>query len=517
MTIRDLLAALELSGLLAPTGPSSADSAWLDGRISQIASDSRAVTPGSVFAALRGARANGVTFAAQAAANGAVAVLADQDRPPGVMVPWILVTDARRALARAADTYYGQPSRDLTVVGITGTNGKTTTAYLVRGMFEAAGRPCGLIGTVQYLIGQQARDASRTTPEATDLQRMLREMCSLGSRACAMEVSSHALALHRVDDVRFSAALFTNLTRDHLDFHGSMDHYFAAKRRLFEMLPASAPGIFNVDDRRGAVLARECSNRITFAVETPADVTPGPVLPSLGGLQCEIRTPAGVLSVRSRLIGRFNLYNLLGAAAAGVALGLPADAIERGLWEIGAVPGRLQIVSSADDDLSVIVDYAHTDDALRNLLEAVRPLATGRLITVFGCGGDRDRTKRPLMGAVAAQLSDLVVLTSDNPRSEDPDVIIDDIERGLLPHEDRHAGPASGGWWPTDRRAAYARLADRRAAIGRAIADGERGDLVVIAGRGHETYQESGGRIVPFDDAEVAQAALGARRRARAS
>lgn len=517
MTGRDLLTVLESCRLLDRSAPASVSGPWLDDTVSQIEYDSRKAVPASVFVALRGERADGLAFAAEAAANGATVVVAEQGRTAHVDVAWIVVTDGRRALAAIADAFYGHPSRDLSVVGLTGTNGKTTTAYLVREILEAAGRPCGLIGTVQYRVGREERDAARTTPEATDLQRMLREMSDRGTQACAMEVSSHALALHRVDGTRFAAGVFTNLTRDHLDFHGDMDAYFAAKRRLFAMLPPSAPGVYNIDDRRGEALAREFPGGVTFAVERPADVSPGPVPPSLGGLRFDARTPAGTLRIHSPLIGRFNLYNLLGAAAAGVALGLPPDAIEQGLAAVGAVPGRLEIISSAADDLTVIVDYAHTDDALRNLLEAVRPLSRSRVVTVFGCGGDRDRTKRPLMGAVAAQLSDLVVLTSDNPRSEDPERIIDDIERGLLPPEVRTHGAESLAWRPTGRRAVYARSADRVAAIDRAIAESGPGDVVVIAGKGHERYQEFNGRVVPFDDAVVARSALGARRRAHAS
>lgn len=517
MRVRDLLAVLGDSGLRDTSGVSERGEAWLDREVSEIAYDSRKAQASSAFVALRGAHADGAAFAGQAEARGAAIVVAEIARPAGLTVPWVRVEDTRRALAVAASAFYGHPSRELAVIGITGTNGKTTTAYLIREMYEAAGWPCGLVGTVQYLVGGEARSAARTTPESVDLQGLLREMCERGVRACAMEVSSHALAFRRVDETRFAGALFTNLTRDHLDFHHDMDSYFAAKRRLFEMLPSSAPGVYNVDDRRGEALAHEFPGGITFAVDRPADVTPGPVSPSLGGIRFEARTPAGAVRVESPLVGRFNLYNLLGAAAAGVAVGLPRDAIEQGLAALRSVPGRLEVVSDPNDDLSVIVDYAHTDDALRNLLEAVRALSGARLLTVFGCGGDRDRTKRPLMGAIAAQLSDLVVLTSDNPRSEDPERIIDDIERGLTPPEGRIHSADPGRWRPTGRRAAFVRIADRRAAIEHAITEGGPGDVVVIAGKGHEKYQELGGRILPFDDVAVAHNALGARRRAHAS
>jgi UDP-N-acetylmuramoyl-L-alanyl-D-glutamate--2,6-diaminopimelate ligase len=372
------------------------------------------------------------------------------------------------------------------------------------------------MGTVQYRIGREVRDAARTTPEAPDVQRMLHDMLVAGCGACAMEVSSHALALKRVDGTRFAAAVFTNLTRDHLDYHEDMDRYFAAKRRLFELLPAGAPAIVNADDRRGAILAADLPGCLTYGVDKPADVAPESLPASLVNLAFTARTPAGLARVESSLAGRFNVYNLLAAVAVGVALGLPLQAIEAGLASVASVPGRFHIVSSAGDDVTVVVDYAHTDDALKNLLEAVRPIARARLITVFGCGGDRDRSKRPLMGAVAARLSDTVGLTSDNPRSEDPERIIDEIELGLAPPEERGrpeggaAASAGAGvrWW---------RLADRREAINRAVAEAGPGDVVVIAGKGHEKYQEVRDRVLPFDDAAEAQDALARRRMRRAS
>jgi len=314
-----------------------------------------------------------------------------------------------------------------------------------------------------------------------------------------MEGSSHARALRRAEQTTFAVGVFTNLTRDHLDFHQDMDRYFAAKRRLFDLLPAGAPSVVNVDDPRGAQLAGQYRPCVSYGVERPADVAPVAMPSSLLGLRFDVRTPAGVLHIDSRLGGRFNVYNLLAAAAAGVAAGLPLAAIETGLARVTAVPGRFQLVSSADDDVAVIVDYAHTDDALKNLLEAVRPIATARLITVFGCGGDRDRSKRPLMGAVAARLSDLVVLTSDNPRSEDPDAIIDEIARGAK------SAPAC------------VRVADRRAAIQQAVTGAQPGDVVVVAGKGHEKYQTIRDKTLPFDDVAVAQDALAARRVRRAS
>lgn len=427
-----------------------------------------------------------------------------QDSPPPHIprtdVPWTIVDDARLALAVAAAAFYRNPTAEMQVVGITGTNGKTTTAYLVASIFDAANIRCGVLGTVEYRIGNEVREATRTTPEASDAQLLLREMVERGCRVCAMEVSSHALVLRRVDAMKFAAGVFTNLTRDHLDFHVTMEAYFQAKRRLFEMLPRDAPSLLNLDDPRGAALVEIAGRPVTYAVKSSADIMPGPLSFSLDGLAFDIRTPRGTLHARSRLVGRPNVYNILAAVATGVALDLPFDAVERGVQALEGVPGRFQIVSSAKDGVKVVVDYAHTDDALRDLLETARPLAQGRLITVFGCGGDRDRTKRPLMGAVAGRLSDLIVVTSDNPRSEDPDRIIEEIQRGITADTRRDS----------DQR--ILSIADRREAIEEAIGFARPGDLVLVAGKGHEKYQIVGDRRLPFDDVAVAREALARRR-----
>jgi UDP-N-acetylmuramoyl-L-alanyl-D-glutamate--2,6-diaminopimelate ligase len=385
------------------------------------------------------------------------------------------------------------------VVGITGTNGKTTTSYLTNALFEAAGIACGLMGTVTYRIRGRVIDATRTTPEAPELQAFMRQMVSAGCGACVMEVSSHALALRRVDGIRFAAAVFTNLTRDHLDFHSNLEEYFAAKRRLFEMLPHGAPSIINIDDPRGATLVDVAERPVTYGIHKPADVSPGPLSYSLEGLSFEIRAPQGNLRVSSSLVGKPNVYNILAAVATALSLNVPVDAIQRGLRQLSGVPGRFELASSARDDVTVMVDYAHTDDALRNLLETARPMATRRLITVFGAGGDRDRTKRPLMGMVAARLSDVVVITSDNPRSEDPLAIIEDIKRGADPEM-------------RQTNAEVLAIPDRRDAIFKAVKLASAGDVVLIAGKGHEKYQEIGGRTFPFDDVAVAREALEARR-----
>ena len=460
--------------------------------------DSRLVKPGDLFVALQGLKAAGVDFAAEAIRRGAVAVVADRPAPAVTTVPWVVVPDARAALSAMAAELYGHPSRSMQVVGITGTNGKTTTAYLLRAVFEAEGKKCGLLGTVTYAVGEQELRAARTTPEAPDVQRMFRQMVGAGCRVCLMEVSSHALALHRVDDTTFAAAVFTNLTRDHLDYHGDMESYFAAKRRLFDMLPRGAPAAINLDDPRGDSLRKAVSTPITYAITKPADVTPGPLRLTFEGLEFEARTPKGGVHVKSKLVGRPNVSNILATLAVATALDVPAAAIEQGLAVLSGVPGRFELVSSPTDDITVVIDYAHTDDALRNLLETARPLAGRRVITVFGCGGDRDRTKRPLMGAVASRLSDVVVVTSDNPRTEDPVRIIEEIKRGI---------PQA-----SDRGTATFAIVDRKEAIQFAIRKAEPGDLVLLAGKGHEQSQVIGADELPFDEAAIARAALERRR-----
>lgn len=475
-----------------------------DRPVAEVAYDSRRVTPGALFVALKGLKADGTAFAAEAAASGAVAILSEAPCPPGLAVPWVVVTDARLALALAADRFFDHPSRRMPVVGVTGTNGKTTTAYLLAAVLDAAGLRAGMLGTVAYRIGGVDREASRTTPEAPDVQRLLSDMIREGCRSAVMEVSSHALALKRVDGMRFAAAIFTNLTRDHLDFHADMEAYFVAKRRLFDMLTEGAPAVVNVDDPRGAALVETAARPVTYAIGAPADVRPGPVTMTLEGLRFDVATPHGPLSLHSRLVGKPNVYNILAAVAAATALDVPLAAIARGIEELGGVPGRFELVSSPGDEVTVVVDYAHTDDALRNLLETARPLTPARLITVFGCGGDRDRSKRPLMGMVAARLSDLVVITSDNPRSEDPRRIVEEIERGI---------PA--GSQTSTRVPVVASVVDRAEAIERAIAMAGPGDVVLVAGKGHEKYQQIGDRVLPFDDGAVARGAL-ARRRQRA-
>ncbi len=512
MTLGDLLA--RVGGVVTVDGLDRVEAGRLSQRVTGVEYDSRRVLPGSLFVGLRGQRADGARFAPQALERGAVAVLTETPPGPDAAGSWLVAADGRLALAALAATFYRHPSEELLVVGVTGTNGKTTSTYLLASIFDAAGLATGRIGTTGYRIGGLERELARTTPEAPDVQRLLREMVDERCAACVMEVSSHALALRRVDQMRFSAGLFTNLTRDHLDFHGSMEAYFAAKRRLFDLLSDGAPVVVNVDDAYGDRLARDFPRVTTFALDRPADVRPEGLSPSLDGLRFEVRTRHGSLTIESGLVGRANAYNILGVVATGVALDLPRAAIERGVRALDSVPGRFERVSTSADDIAVVVDYAHTDDALRGLLETARPLARGRLVVVFGCGGDRDRTKRPLMGAVAARLSDVAIVTSDNPRSEDPQAIIDDVKAGLVPAE--RPAVHHGTTLSPVRSAQWRAIVDRREAIEHAILDAAVGDLVVLAGKGHERTQEIGGRLLPFDDAGVAREVLARRRERRA-
>jgi UDP-N-acetylmuramoyl-L-alanyl-D-glutamate--2,6-diaminopimelate ligase len=410
------------------------------------------------------------------------------------------VPSTREALARLADAYFDRPSRALTVVGITGTNGKTTTSLLVNALLEAAGHSTGLIGTIQYRIGAEARTAGQTTPEAVELQSLLAEMVESGVSAVAMEVSSHALALHRVDGVEFDIAVFTNLTQDHLDFHFTFEAYRAAKARLFALLSGSAKrrrtAVVNSDDpaSRSMITGLDLP-LISFGLGESSDVRPRRFDSAIGGVRMDVETPRGALEIQSPLIGEHNVMNLLGAVGVGLALDMDLPTISQALGRVSSVPGRFERVEAGQPFL-VIVDYAHTPDALTRVLTAARKLVSGggRLAVVFGCGGDRDRGKRPLMGAIAARLADHVWVTSDNPRSERPDAIIEEIVAGIPPGE----APASR----------HVKIPDRKAAIQRALEWARAGDVVVIAGKGHETYQIIGADVLPFDDREVARAAL---------
>ena len=410
-----------------------------------------------------------------------MALVVEEELP--VDVPQVLVPSARAAMAPLAARFWGEPTAELKVVGITGTNGKTTTAFLVREILESAGVRCGLLGTVKQVVGGVEEEVERTTPEAIDLQATFRRMVEGGDRACAMEVSSHALELHRCDAIHFDVALFTNLTQDHLDFHGGMEDYFRSKRRLFEMGPEVA--IVNVDDPYGRRLAEdfEC---LTFSAEAAADCTARDVSFDATGATFNV----GGIGVRTALPGHFNVSNALGAFMAAVALGIEPEAAAAGLAQAPPPPGRFEPIDEGQG-FAVVVDYAHTPDSLENVLRAARRLTGGRLISVFGAGGDRDRDKRPKMGRAAAEHSDLAVVTSDNPRSEDPDAIVAEVVAGIGAGTELHVEP------------------DRRTAIAFALRSARSGDTVVIAGKGHEQGQEfEDGRKIPFDDREVAREEL---------
>ena len=457
-----------------------------DVRITGLAFDNRRVQPGDAFFCVPGFTRDGHDFAPDAVERGAAALVVQ--RPLGLGVPEVVVEDVRSAMAVAAARFHGDPTARLPVVGITGTNGKTTTAFLVRSLLEAAGRPCGLLGTVKSVIGGVEHEVVRTTPEAIDLQRTFAEMLEAGDTACAMEISSHALDLRRADGIHVACAVFTNLTQDHLDYHPDMEAYFQAKRLLFAS-PLASARVANADDVYGARLAEEFPDTVTFGFGE-ADYRAVDVHTEFTGSSFTAVTPDGPFPTRVCLPGHFNVLNALGAWAAVRALGVPSDEIAAALPDAGRVPGRFEPVDEGQP-FAVLVDYSHTPDSLENALHAARELAERRVIAVFGAGGDRDRGKRPLMGGIAAREADVAIVTSDNPRSEDPDAIIGEILDGI---EDRSAVEVE---------------ADRRAAIGRAVALGEPGDVIVIAGKGHEQGQEfAGGRKEPFDDVTVAREAL---------
>jgi UDP-N-acetylmuramoyl-L-alanyl-D-glutamate--2,6-diaminopimelate ligase len=462
---------------LAPVevvGPAPAD-------VAELAYDASQATAGSLYFCIPGSRADGHDFAPQAVGNGAVALVAE--RPLDLPVPQLVVESARAAMPIAADTFFGRPTDQLQVAGVTGTNGKTTTAFLLYAILAAAGRRPGLLGTIESRVGGERRPAIRTTPEAIDLQRSFREMLDAGDRSAAVEATSHGSELGRLDRVRFSALVFTNLTQDHLDFHGTLERYFDAKRRLFtETRP---PAAVNIGDEHGRRLADELRGRnelLTFGLADDAELRANDL--ELGPRGARFR--AGGIELETRLRGRFNVENVLGAVAAARLLGIDDDAIAYGVRELRGVPGRFEAVDEGQP-FAVLVDYAHTPDSLENVLRTARDLAQNRVICVFGCGGDRDRGKRPLMGRIATELADLAIVTSDNPRSEDPGAIIDEILEGA---GDAEVAP------------------DRREAIARAVAAADDGDVVVIAGKGHEQGQQFADGTIPFDDREVAREAL---------
>jgi UDP-N-acetylmuramoyl-L-alanyl-D-glutamate--2,6-diaminopimelate ligase len=459
-----------------------------------LAYDSRRVQPGNLYFAFQGAKVDGRNFAFQAMERGALAVVSEQSAPPAFSGPWVEVAHGRTALSTACRNFFGPPERRFALFGITGTNGKTTTSILLDSILHTAGHVTGLIGTIEYRLAGEVRPAVNTTPESLDLYLFLEELGARGGTHVTMEVSSHALALRRVFGIGFAVAIFTNLTRDHLDFHLTMEQYFTAKHLLFEGAGAAAPGasVVNFDDAWGRRIAPGKGSRLlSYGIDSAdAAVRAVNIKSGFEGLHFEIATSEGAFAVASPLVGRINVYNILAAAAAGLAAGLTPETGARGVAACRAVSGRFERVDEGQPFL-VVVDYAHTDDALRNTIQVARALGPQRIITLFGCGGDRDRSKRPLMGQAAAELSDFVVLTSDNPRSEDPLAIMNDAMVGLGRFDTPHIAEV-----------------DRGTAIRKAIEEAREGDIVILAGKGHEPYQELKSGRIAFDDREKARTVL---------
>lgn len=482
-----------------------------DPDIRDLCYDSRAVQPGSLFFALRGAAVDGHSFVERALASGAAALVVEDDAGVPSGMPCLTVSDARLAMSLMAAAFYGHPTSRVPLIGITGTNGKTTTTYLIESMLENAGLPAAVLGTINYRFGQTTIPAPHTTPESVDLQRILRQAVDQGARAVVMEVSSHSLEQHRVDGCSFDVGIFTNLTRDHLDYHHDMESYLASKQRLFSRLLVPdrvkplRHAVVNMDDPAGEKIAGASACQVVaYGVDSEADVTARDVVFSTSGISGNLVTPAGEARFASRLVGRFNLYNILAAAAAAHALGIPIDAILAGIEAHGKVEGRLEPVAN-DRGVTILVDYAHTGDALENVLKTLRELATGRILTVFGCGGDRDRGKRPIMGEIAARYSDLAVITSDNPRTEDPETIINEIMAGVEPLNLREYALAelAGGFGDKG----FVSVVSRREAIRLGVRLAKQGDILLVAGKGHEDYQIIGREKFHFDDREEAESA----------
>jgi len=467
--------------------------------ITDVTHDSRRATSGSLFAAVRGELFDAHKFVPQVMEQGAAGVLSELPAPENFAGVWLQVEDIRRAMAVAAAEVQHHPSRELQLVGITGTNGKTTTAYLVASIPEEAGELVAMTGTVEYRLGKQRIKADRTTPEAPDMQRMLRQAVELGCRTAVMECSSQAMDFHRCDELDYAVAVFSNLTRDHLDYHKTMENYWYAKQRLFDGRLGSRPktSVINVDDPYGIELADKLEKDglrvVRYAVNADADITARNAEFSLSGMTFQLNTPQGQREFHSPLVGPPHIYNTLATVGSGLALGYSLDVITGALEKCTGAPGRFERVIHSGD-FAVVVDYAHSDDALLNVLKTARNVVQGKIITVFGCGGDRDRSKRAPMGEAAGSLSDVVILTSDNPRTEDPEQILCDAEEGI-----QKTGKP------------YRKIADRTEAINAAIAEAKGGDLVLIAGKGHEDYQIIGRETFHFDDKEVARAALAQR------
>ncbi|MCX7983793.1 MAG: UDP-N-acetylmuramoyl-L-alanyl-D-glutamate--2,6-diaminopimelate ligase [Bacteroidetes bacterium] len=471
-----------------------------DVTIANVQYDSRKVGVNDCFVALRGVNSDGHRFVQNAITQGArVIIVEDESVLPDALcmhagIIKVVVPDTKRTLAQIAANFYGHPADQLTIVGVTGTNGKTTTSNLVRAILEKSGKPCGLIGTIEYRIGTMVYPSTHTTPESLELQQMFSEMVKAGCAAVSMEVSSHALDQRRVEGIHFAGAIFSNLTQDHLDYHGTMENYFIAKKKLFDNLSSSAVAVVNRDDAYGERIIADCrARKVFYSLQRDADVVGTIVELSLEGTTIEIKAGKEQFLVRTPLIGRFNAYNVVSAVSVALALGIRVEDIQAGIEAMKSVRGRFESLRSKKGWMAVI-DYAHTPDALEKCLRTIREVMPsnerGRIITVFGAGGDRDKTKRPLMGKVAGLLSDMVIVTSDNPRSENPEAIIDDICRGIPPKTN------------------VCREVDRRKAIETAVKIAQKGDIVLIAGKGHEDYQIIGTERRHFSDKEVVESLL---------
>jgi UDP-N-acetylmuramoyl-L-alanyl-D-glutamate--2,6-diaminopimelate ligase len=458
-----------------------------------IAYDSRKTGTGFVFVCISGLREDGHRFVSDALRRGACAVVCETPVELEENIPLVVVKDSREALSHISSAFYRKPSVEMHVTGITGTNGKTSTCYLCEAIMKEMEEPCGIIGTINYRWGDRILPAERTTPESLDTQRILREMYEGGCRYAFMEVSSHALDQHRVDDVRFRMAIFTNLSLDHLDYHGTLEEYLKAKTKLFRNLGEDAVSIVNADDPHSPEIVKCSPARLfTYGIEKKADVTAHEVSLGPEGISFVVRTAREEMEIKLRLLGRGNVYNALAAISFGISQGIELGKIKAALGRAETVKGRFEVVEWGGD-FTVVVDYAHTPQALEMLLESARSISAGRIITVFGCGGDRDRSKRSLMGKISARKSDISFITTDNPRSEDPAQIVSEVELGF-----REMGAAN-----------YRIVIDRGDAIREAIAAARCGDIVIIAGKGHETYQVLRDTVVPFDDCETARGILG--------
>jgi UDP-N-acetylmuramoyl-L-alanyl-D-glutamate--2,6-diaminopimelate ligase len=477
--------------------------------IAGIAYHSEQVRKGFLFAAIRGMAADGHRFIEEAVERGAVAIVSEEDRGTGPAAA-ISVANSRQALARISANFYGNPSSRVRLIGITGTNGKTTLTYLLESIFRRAGWNAGVIGTINYRYGKESISAPNTTPESLDLQRVLAEMVKEGVSHVVMEVSSHGLDLDRADGCQFDGAVFTNLTPEHLDYHRTMGHYFESKRKLFSDYLLKSPkdrrfAVTNHDDPKGEAMVEGIDLPVyRYGLNPSCDISADQVTSSFEGLSCRIKVPGEAFPIRSQLIGGFNLYNILAAVAAGLFMDLSPEILKEGIESLAGVPGRFEKVAN-NRGIHILVDYAHTQDALERvllglkaILEGSRPGEAPKIITVFGCGGDRDRTKRPLMGGVAGKYSDMAILTSDNPRTEDPMAILDEVEKGLKEISLEQWSPETLTAWRSKK--GYLKVPDRREAIRRAIGLARPRDAVLIAGKGHEDYQIIGKKKFPFDD-----------------